>query len=345
MNELNWKMAQQPMPRAHPLPRVAAVIPAYRAGASVWAVVSAIGPEVERIYVIDDACPDGSGDIVEAKLAGERVVVLRNPRNLGVGGAVKCGYGAAYADGMDIIVKLDADGQMDAAAIPNLIAPLIDGEADYAKGNRLAHRRRTGAVQAPNSGRPMPTTRRLGNNLASFLHKAITGYWNILDPANGFTAIHRAALGAVDLPAVADCYFFETDMLFQLNLAEAVVTDVQLPARYADEVSSLRIRDVIWRYPLLALRRCIARVWIKYFLDDFNVASLEIIAGLPLLAVGSALGFYAWMEALQSGTPATAGTVMFAALPIIIGFQLLLSAIGYDVARVPTVPLSARTKR
>ena len=188
----------------------------------------------------------------------------------------------------------------------------------------------------------MPTVRRLGNNLASFLHKGVTGQWGIVDPTNGFTAIHRRALETIDIDATADCYFFETDMLFQLGLAEAVVRDVPLPAHYASEVSSLRIRNIVARFPMLAGRRFLKRIAVRYFLNDFNVASLEIMVGLPMLILGAALGLYHWAHAVSSGVPASAGTVMFAALPIIIGFQLLLSAVSYDVAARPSGPLSKR---
>jgi len=320
--------------------RIAAVVPSFRAADTVCDVVRRIGPAVERIYVIDDACPDGSGAAVAAAFPDGRVTVLRNARNLGVGGAVKRGYRQALADGMDIAVKIDADGQMDPAAIPALVAPIVAGAADYAKGNRFDRSHPIARAAAPAGSRRMPAGRRLGNNVASFLHKWITGYWHIADPANGYTALHRTALERLDLDRLADCYFFETDMLFQLGLADAVVVDVAVPARYGSERSGLRIRNVLLKYPLLALRRCVRRIWIKYFLQEFNVASLEIAVGAPLFATGMLVGLFEWWEALRTGEPRTAGTVMFAALPIILGFQLLLSAVSYDIARRPTVPLA-----
>jgi dolichol-phosphate mannosyltransferase len=316
------------------------VVPAYRAAETVCGVIAGIGLEVERIYLVDDACPEGSGDRVQTAFPGPRVVVLRNGRNLGVGGAVKRGYAQALADGMDAVVKLDGDGQMDPAALSRLVAPVLAGEADYAKGNRFGRGRGRLGRPPEDGSRPMPTARRIGNNIASFAHKWITGYWNIVDPANGYTAIGRAALGRLDLEALADCYFFETDMLFQLGLLDAVVVDVPVPPRYGSEKSHLRIRNVVAKYPLLALRRGAQRVWIKYFVQDFNVASLEVAAGVPLFGFGLVAGGYGWAQAVATGRAATAGTVMFAALPIILGFQLLLSAISYDIARTPTVPLA-----
>lgn len=316
------------------------MIPCYRAADTVGGVIAGIGLQVQRIYVVDDGCPEGSGNVAEG-LSNPRVTVLRNKRNLGVGGAVKLGYAQALADGMDVIVKIDADGQMDPTLLPLLIAPLLKGEADYAKGNRLAaaHLMPGRGVAA---GAAMPTARRISNNVASFAHKAVTGYWGIVDPANGFTAVHRAALDAVSFDAVADCYFFETDMLFQLNLRDAVVAEVPLPVTYGTGVSSLRVRCLIVAFPRFAVRRFLKRVWLKYFVEDFNLASLHIATGLPLFLFGICVGLYHWLEALETNVPATAGTVMFAALPIIVGFQLLLSAMGYDVSRRYEVPLSRR---
>ena len=323
-------------------PRIAVVVPCYRAAATVGAVLAGIGPEVSRIFVVDDACPEGTGTRLSEASSDPRLTILWNERNLGVGGAVKRGYRAALADGADIVVKIDADGQMDPAHIGRLVAPVAAGEADYAKGNRFARRFLIPSASGRRRGGDMPAGRRFANNLASFLHKGVTGQWGIVDPANGFNAIHRRALEAIDLDAAADCYFFETDMLFQLGLADAVVKDVPLPAAYAGEVSSLRVRNVLGRFPVLALRRFAKRIAVRYFLNDFNVASLEIVIGLPLLVFGTLLGLFHWADAVRSGVPASAGTVMFAALPIILGFQLLLSAVSYDVSRRPTEPLSRR---
>ncbi|MFN3387936.1 MAG: glycosyltransferase family 2 protein [Allosphingosinicella sp.] len=327
---------------AEPPPRVAVIVPCFRAGATVAGVVAAIGPEVDRIYVVDDGCPEASGAALEGTASDPRLVVLRNPRNLGVGGALKRGYKAALEDGAEILVKLDADGQMDPAHIPRLVAPLVSGRADYAKGNRFAPPHRMPPGSDPKAAATMPPLRRLGNNILSFFHKGVTGYWNIVDPANGYTAIHRRAVESIDLEAVADCYFFETDLLFQLNLVDAVVTDVPLPARYAGEVSSLGIRKVLLRFPGLSLKRFVKRIWTKYFLQDFNVASFEMLVGLPLIVLGGAFGVYKWWVAVETGVAASAGSVMFAALPIIIGFQLLLSAVSYDISRTPSAPISRR---
>lgn len=249
-------------PDSPPL-RVAVVIPSFRAAGTIGAVLARIGPEVERVYVVDDGCPDLTWARVLEENRDVRVTVLRNPRNLGVGGAVKLGYRRALAEGADIIVKLDADGQMDPRYIPLLIAPLIDEAADYVKGNRFGSAalmpRQTGGQRGA-----MPLPRRLANRLLGFTHGFATGYWRIADPANGYTAISARALAAIDTDAVSNCFFFETDMLFRLSLVRAAVVEVPLPARYEGAVSSLSLPRVAPRFARLLLVRSLHRVWRRW---------------------------------------------------------------------------------
>jgi glycosyltransferase involved in cell wall biosynthesis len=177
---------------------VGVVLPCYRVARHILGVIAGIGPEATRIYVVDDACPEGSAAKVRAECRDPRVVVLENERNLGVGGAVLHGYRRAIADGMDIIEKMDGDGQMDPAMLPRLLAPILRGQADYAKGNRfydLAGLRR------------MPRLRVLGNSVLSFMAKLSTGYWGVFDPTNGYTAIHARVAAHLPMAKLSQRYF------------------------------------------------------------------------------------------------------------------------------------------
>lgn len=316
---------------AVPIPVVAVVIPCFRVRKQILDVLRGIGPEVSLIYVVDDCCPEDSGSLVQAECHDPRVRVLRNPENRGVGGAVVTGYAAALSDGADIVVKVDGDGQMDPKLLPRFIAPIIAGKADYTKGNRFF---------SPESLRGMPPMRLFGNSGLSFVSKLGSGYWDIMDPTNGYTAIHRSALSLLPLDKIDPRYFFESDMLFRLSTVRAVVRDVSMPARYADETSSLQIRKVIFEFPPKYLRCMIKRAFYLYFLRDFNVASLQSVAGLMLTFFGLSYGGYHWLLSLLSGSPSPTGVVMLAALPMILGFQLLLAALSYDVGNIPRVPLS-----
>jgi dolichol-phosphate mannosyltransferase len=317
-------------------PRIAVVIPSYRAGATIGRVLAAIGAEVDRIYLVDDGCPDSTGERALRDHPDPRLIVLRNPRNLGVGGAMKRGYARALADGAEIVVKLDADGQMDPRHIPNLIAPLLEGSADYAKGNRFASPRTMPADSPMRALSEMPLSRRIGNGLHSVLHRAATGYWRIGDPANGYTAVHRRALQRLGIEALADCFFFETDMLFRLNLIDALVADVPLPACYPGSGSSLRLRRVAPRFALLTVSRFGRRIRAKYFTGRWNLGSVKLAAASALIAAAALLAGWRWIAA---GAPGAA-SVELACLAS--GLALLAAAGLYDAARSPRAPLSRR---
>mgnify|MGYP001826567002 FL=1 len=311
---------------------MAVVVPAYRVRDQILGVLEGIGPEVDRIFVVDDACPEDSGDFVRAECGDSRVTVIRREQNGGVGAAVKTGYRAALADGCDIVVKVDGDGQMDPSLIPRFVRPIIAGNADYTKGNRFFN---------PEDIRGMPGSRLFGNAVLSFMTKASTGYWQLFDPTNGYTAIGAAALRLIPLDKVADRYFYETDFLFRLATIRAVVRDVPMAAFYGSETSGLRIRSIIVPFTMGHLRAFFKRIMYAYFLRSFSVASLELLLALPLLLFGFVYGLTTWASAASQGLAATSGQVMIASLPIIVGVQLLLSFVQYDIASTPSEPLIA----
>jgi dolichol-phosphate mannosyltransferase len=313
-----------------PGPRIAVVVPCYRVRDTILGVLERIPESVETIICVDDSCPEGAGDFIEANCRDPRLVVIRNPKNLGVGGAMIAGYQAALARGIDIVVKIDGDGQMDPTILADFVDPLVNGLADYTKGNRFFW---------PKSIRGMPMLRLVGNAGLSFLTKASSGYWRIMDPTNGYTAIHSIALRALPLDRLANRYFFESDMLFRLYNVRAVVLDIPMDSRYSGEKSSLRIQRILLPFLLLNLRNMSKRFVYNYFVRDFNMASVMAIIGLPLLIFGVIFGTTEWIESSRLGTTASAGTVMVAALPIIVGLQLILSAMSFDLNNQPQIAL------
>lgn len=308
-------------------PEVAVVIPAYRAADRILGVIAEIGDPVKRVYVVDDACPEGTGDLVERRCTDPRVAVLRHPVNLGVGGAMVTGYRRALADGADIVVKMDADGQMDPSLLPLIVAPIAAGAADYVKGNRFYR---------PEDLAGMPPVRLFGNACLSLLTKVSSGYWTVFDPTNGYTAIHARVLAVLGVEKLHPRYFFESDMLYRLNIVRARVVDMPMPARYAGEKSSLRISRVLFEFPGLHLRNAAKRVLYNYVLRDFSVASLELAAGAALLTFGLVYGASIWIGGAIAGEPSSPGAVMLAALPFLAGLQLLLAFLSYDINSVPT---------
>jgi glycosyltransferase involved in cell wall biosynthesis len=306
--------------------KVAVVIACYRVKRQIMGVLSGIGKEVDRIYIIDDKCPEKSGAYVQQKCRDKRVKVLYNEKNLGVGGAVIRGYQQALRDQMDVVVKVDGDGQMNPALIPKFIAPIVSGQADFTKGNRFF---------ALDTLHKMPSLRLFGNTVLSFISKISSGYWDIMDPTNGFTAIHCKIIEHLPLARLAKRYFFESDMLFRLNILRAVVMDIPMKATYGDERSSLSIVRTVFTFPWKYLIRLFKRLFYNYFLRDFNIGSFSFILAVVFLGFSLVFGVMNIKKyfALEKGAPA--GTVMTAALPVILGVQFLLAAISYDINSVP----------
>ncbi|HEY8860609.1 MAG TPA: glycosyltransferase family 2 protein [Candidatus Limnocylindria bacterium] len=306
-------------------PRIAVVIPAYNASGTVAAVVAGIPATVSDIVVVDDASAEPLG-----QLADPRVVLLRNDANRGVGGATLTGYDAAIARGAEVLVKMDADGQMDSRHLPALVRPIVDGRADYTKGNRFLH-----SVEL----RTMPSSRRAGNAGLSFFTKLASGYWPVFDPTNGYTAIHASLVPALDRSRISERFFFETSMLLELGRLRAVVHDVPIPARYQGERSALSKRRAAGEFPPRLAAATWRRIQRQYFIQDFTPVSLFLVAGTLLLLFGLIWGAYHWAESIRFGVAATTGTVMLAVLPVIIGVQLLLQALAQDIGNVPTRPI------
>jgi dolichol-phosphate mannosyltransferase len=307
-------------------PRVAVVIPCHRVRNQILRVIERIPDFVDVVYVVDDLCPEESGRYVQENCKDHRVLVVFNQTNLGVGGAVMAGYTRALADGIDVIVKMDGDDQMDAAALPQLVGPILRGEADYAKGNRFYDLTQIGN---------MPGLRIFGNAMLSFMTKISSGYWDIFDPTNGYTAIHAKVVAKLPLSKISRGYFFETDMLFRLNTMRAVVADVPMDARYGDEISNMRIWRILLDFFSKHVRNTCKRIFYNYFLRDLSLASVELVLGSLFVLVGAGLGAGFWFESFRTGVTASAGSVMLAALQVIVGIQLILGFLAYDIASVP----------
>jgi glycosyltransferase involved in cell wall biosynthesis len=315
------------------MPVIAVVVPCYRVKDRVLDVLGRIGPEVTQIYCVDDACPEQSGKAIEQGCADRRVRVLYLAENQGVGGAVMTGYRAALEARADIVVKLDGDGQMDPRSIAAFTRPIALGLADYTKGNRFYNLENL---------RQMPWLRLMGNAVLSFMSKFSTGYWGIVDPTNGYTAVHTKVLRLLPLDKISRRWFFETDVMFRLNTIGAVVVDVPMEPVYAGERSSLNIGRVLPEFLWKHSRNYAKRVFYNYFLRGFSIASVELVLGLALTVFGVSFSLLKWSEAGARNQFASAGTVMIGALCIILGFQLLLSFLNEDMRAMPRTPLQSR---
>jgi glycosyltransferase involved in cell wall biosynthesis len=305
--------------------RVAVVIPAYNEENLVAGVLGDAPAYVDHVIVVDDCSTDQTAQVVRNCSDG-RVSLLSTGSNQGVGGATMVGYAKALELNCELIVKMDGDGQMAPEHLDKLLDAIVDQEYDYAKGNRFL---------AGESLHAMPRHRLFGNVILTFLTKLASGYWNVFDPQNGYTAISAAALRRLDLPTLHTRYFFENDMLVALSIHNARVADVPIPARYGNEKSKLNPFKAGITFPLLLIMRFWRRIYQKYVLRDFSVIALFLVMGLLLFGWGVIFGAYHWILSVLTNHVATTGTVMLAVLPLILGFQLILQAVVLDIQETP----------
>jgi dolichol-phosphate mannosyltransferase len=327
MNVAQIKSGQDITELPEPSIHVAVVIPAYRVEDHLAEVIAQVPHLVRTIIAVDDRSPDGTGQLLDQLTRkNRRLIVIHHEINRGVGGATKSGYLEALRRGADVVVKLDGDGQMDPEYIERLVEPIVAGQAEYAKGNRF---------QDWSYLQTMPLGRKIGNLGLSFLIKLASGYWNVFDPTNGFTAVAAKTLRQLNFSQLEDRYLFESSMLVELYRHIARIKQVPMPAVYRGETSSLNIWRSLVEFPLYLVPALIRRFVHRYIWQDFTAVSVFVIIGLLSMLFGATFGAYHWIKSLETMQPATAGTVMLSAVPVILGFQLLLQAIVLDIENVP----------
>jgi dolichol-phosphate mannosyltransferase len=306
--------------------RVAVVVPCYDVAARVPGVIRTLPDFVDDIVVVDDGSADDPGAAAQAT-GRPGIVVLRHADNRGVARAMATGFAKALELGADLIVKVDGDGQMDPSQMSTLLAPIVAGEADLTKGNRLLRRRdRAG----------MPWLRLVGNVILSFLTKLASGYWNIFDPTNGYVAMRRKVVEEIEIERLGPRYFFEISLLCQAYLIGAVVRDIAMPSRYGGEPSSLSPHRASITFPFLLLRACVRRVARQHFIRDFTPVALFLLSGSVLSGVGLVLGLAVWSHNSRLHLETPAGTVVLVGVLLLLGSHLLLQALVLDIGSVPS---------
>lgn len=306
---------------------MAAVVPAYKEELMISRVIETMPDYVDDIVIVDDCSPDNTSGAVE-QVGSDRVTLIRHEVNQGVGGAIITGHKAALDLGADINVIMAGDAQMDPRYLPQLLDRVTDGGYGFAKANRF---------YAPESFTGMPGYRVFGNIVLSFMTKLTSGYWNLFDPQNGYTAVRADVVRRLPLDRVAKRYSFENDLLIHLNILQVPAVDVPIPAVYGDEVSSIKLRRVI---PELLHRLTVGfwtRIWYRYVLWSFSPIALLLFLGLALFVFGIAVTVWMIFQILGSAI-ATAATVMLAALPLMLGAQMLISALQLDIQATPSTP-------
>lgn len=303
--------------------KITVVIPCFKVAAHIETTVGSLPEWIDQMILVDDCSPDNTINVLnQLALKNPKVTILSNPKNMGVGGAMITGFWHALHTDTDIIVKLDGDGQMNPDYLPALLQPLCDKSAEFSKGNRFND------FQAL---KKMPASRRVGNLGLSFLIKAASGYWEVFDPSNGFIAIAKETLKRIDLTKLAHRYFFESSMLIELYYTGARIQDIPMPAIYGEEVSNLSVAKALLGFPPKLMKAFFRRIILSYFVFDFSITSIYMLAGLPLFLYGLIYGIVKWIHFASIDVAAPTGTVMLAVLPFILGFQMLLSAVQHDI--------------
>ncbi|MFB8228997.1 glycosyltransferase family 2 protein [Cellulosimicrobium sp. NPDC055967] len=310
--------------------RIAAVVPAYREEAMIATVVTTMPDFVDDIVIVDDCSPDGTSDVVKA-LDDPRVTLVRHEVNKGVGGAIITGHRTAMELGSDVNVIMAGDAQMDPNYLPDLLDPVTSGGYGFAKANRFFR---------PDSYTGMPRYRVFGNIVLSFMTKFASGYWHLFDPQNGYTAVRTSVLEKLALDRVAERYSFENDLLIHLNVAGTAAVDVPIPAVYGAEVSSIRLGKVVPELLSLLFRGYWYRIWYRYVLWSFSAVALLLFSGLLLTLLGVVAGVWI-IAATWDSPPATAGTVLLAVTPFVLGVQMLVSSLQLDIQESPDTPTLA----
>lgn len=302
---------------------VAIVIPSYNEAKNIASVISGIPKFVDHIVVVDDASKDNTAEVVRnLSNDNKRLVLLQNSKNLGCGGALATGYKWAIENNIDIAVRMDGDGQMDANDIERLVEPIAKGEVDYTKANRLF---------SGEAYEKIPKVRFYGNAILSLLTKIASGYWHIADSQSGFSAIGKQALQTVNWDKMYKRYGNPNDVLILLNIYNFRVRDViTRPIYNVGEKSTMRVRKVVFTISWLLIKRFFFRLREKYIIRDFHPLVFFYFFGflLQLLSVPLFIRYiYYWIE--YDHIPKVNFLAwMFA---VIMGVQFILFAMWFDM--------------
>lgn len=304
--------------------RISVSVPAYKEEELIAETIRSMPEIVDHIIVVDDCSPDLTSERARA-VDDPRLEVIRLEENQGVGGAVLAGHRRGLELGAEVMVVMAGDNQMDPDYLPALLDPVVSGERGYAKANRFF---------TMDSFAGMPRHRVVGNVILSFMSKLASGYWNLFDPQNGYTAIDSGVLRRLDLDRIATRYEFENDLLINLNILDVRATDVSIPARYANETSTIKLSKVVPAISFLMVRGLFRRVMAKYVVRSFSPIALFLFTGLAMVTFSVVYGIWVLVETIGP-EEATAGTVILDVIPFVVGVQLLISALTLDIQRSP----------
>ena len=300
---------------------IGVVVPCYMGGDITIKLIEDVMKYADKIVLVDDKCPLRTGEkILKSKLS-EKVHVIFNTKNIGVGGSTKKGFHWLIEEDCDIILKMDADYQMYPKDIPRMCEPIINKKCDATKGNRFTNIEKLFE---------MPKLRLIGNSFLSYLSKFSTGYWEIFDPNNGFIAFSSDALRKIDLHKTDNRFFFETDILFRCSIKNIIIENVPIDANYDNNYSSLNPIKEIFPFFLKNIKLLFKRIIYQYYLLDFNVGSIELFLSILFGISSFIFGLFLLIKSNMTYELTTAGTASIFTILSILSIQFFLSFIYYD---------------
>lgn len=315
----------------HKQKTVAVVIPAYNEEQLIKDTILSVPDFVDRIFVVNDASTDSTQKIIgEISRGNPRIMPIVHEKNSGVGAAIISGYKQSLLETIDITVVMAGDNQMDPKVMPQLIDPIINNKADYSKGNRLL---------SPAYRKGMSSWRFFGNTLLTFLTKFSSGYWKLMDPQNGYTAISHRGLERLNLDSIYPRYGYCNDLLVKLNVFGFRVMDVEMPARYGREQSKIRYGPYIWKVSWLLFNDFFYRLRMKYIVLSFHPIVLFYLFGFALTFTGICAGLYTLYFVFIEHGPLFIRAVL-SLLIFALGVQFLSFALMFDIQESRDISLT-----
>jgi len=309
--------------------RIAVVVPAYNEETQIGKVIETMPDYVDRIVVIDDCSMDRTSEVVNgyAEKQPQRIHLIRHERNRGVGAAIASGYREAVEKGADVVAVMAGDGQMPPAELVNIIEPVVEGKADYAKANRLF----TGEAW-----HKIPKVRYMGNAVLSLMTKVASGYWQLADTQSGFTAISAEAINRIRVKTLYPSYGYPNDLLVRLNGFGFKTVDVPSEPVYGvGEKSKMQVWKVIPRMTWLLTKCFFWRMKEKYMIRDFHPLVLFYLASMGLGGIGMLLlSRSAWIAvetALEGALRIPPTNTLAAGFCLVSALQFALFAMWFDM--------------
>ena len=303
----------------------AVVIPCYNEEKMITQTIKKIPEYIDHIIAVNDASTDNTiGVLNKLKKQYSKLIIVDNKANQGVGGALIAGYDYAIKNTKATAIGIVAgDDQFDSSYLKAMLDDFIDQSADYVKASRFFHRE---------AFKTMPKYRQFGNIFISLLTKFSTGYYSITDITNGCGWLRREIIEKVDFSIVEKRYDYETSMLTALSIANAKVIDHAVPAHYGNEKSTIKLIPTAWRNLKAVWKGFWRRIYYKYVLYGFHPVALFLFTGMFFLIISLLLAIFLLYVKLFAHQSPTAGSVMLAVLPFILGIQLTLTALTIDVS-------------